>query len=256
LQSLKRLSEFFGQRELRGITSADLERCRNELVDKVRAERTAKFERALAAATGARLTELKARETETRAEIARGGPRAAAKMVGCARTIWKFAVARGLAARNIADNVRKPTVVRSIESGVVDSNILTPAEIEQMITGAPAEHRCAVRFLFMTGVRFGELTGLMWTDMDWASSRVIVRRQRSGLTGELTAPKTAAGCRSIDLPADMITELKAHKLATGGSSCSPLTSATGAAASGTRRCGALGCEPSAFTMRGTHTPRC
>ena len=44
-------------------------------------------------------------------------------------------------------------------------------------------------------------TGAMWCDMDWASSRMVIRRQRSGLTGELTVPKTQAGTRWIDLPA-------------------------------------------------------
>jgi hypothetical protein len=39
----------------------------------------------------------------------------------------------------------------------------------------------------------------MWSDMDWSSSRVLIRRQRSAISGELTAPKTAAGTRWIDL---------------------------------------------------------
>jgi integrase len=221
-QSLKRLGEFFGQRELRTITSGDLERCRNELVEKVRTERTAKFGRVLAAASKTKLVELKARESELRAEIARGGVRAAAKMIGCARTLWKFAVARGYAVRNIAENVRKPQVERAVESGMIDSNVLTPVEIERMLAHAPKEHRCAVKFLFWTGVRFGELRGLMWTDMDAASSRVIIRRQRSGVTGTLTAPKTSAGTRWIDLSADLVRELKAHRLSTSGEFMFPI----------------------------------
>lgn len=55
--------------------------------------------------------------------------------------------------------------------------------------------------------------------IDFASSRVLIRRQRSGLTGELAQPKTAAGTRWIDLPAEMITELKRHRLRTRGEFC-------------------------------------
>jgi integrase len=234
-QSLKRLSAFFGQREVRGISAVDLERCRNALVLAVQVERTAQFERVLANARRKkdktpleryaqirRELTLIERESEVRANIARGGIRAAAKMIGCARTLWKFAVSRGYAARNIAQDVKKPVALGVVETDLIDTNILAPAEIERLITHTPAEHRCAMRFLFMAGVRFGELTGLMWTDMDWASSRVIVRRQRSGITGKLTAPKTKAGTRWIDLPADLIKELKAHRLQNPGEFMFPI----------------------------------
>jgi integrase len=216
-QSLQRLSDYFGRREVKSIKAADLELCRNELVLKVQIERAAAFERILAAAKNKeKLTDadkaLIARETEIRADIERGGIRATAKMVGTARTLWKFAVSRGYAPRNVGGDVKKPASPTVVQDGVIDQNILTPAEVEQLIAATVPEHRCAVRFLFMSGARFGELCGLMWTDMDWASSRVIVRRQRSAMNGELAAPKTPAGTRWIDLPADLIMELKAHRL--------------------------------------------
>jgi hypothetical protein len=72
-------------------------------------------------------------------------------------------------------------------------------------------------------VRFGELAGLMWSDFDSESGRVIIRRQRSGLTGELTTPKTRAGIRWIDLPAGLAEELRtAHRLRTKGEFIFPL----------------------------------
>lgn len=218
-QALKRLNQAFGQRELRGIGPADLERARNHLVVTVQSERMERFERLLtmAKSQGDEIAKkLVEREGEIRDAIARGGNRAAAKMVACARTLWKFAIARGYAMRNIGADVKKPKTQRAVESETIDANILTPAEIERLIIATPPVHQCAVRFLFMTGVRLGELTGLMWTDIDWASSRVIVRRQRSAMTGELTAPKTKAGTRWIDLPCDLITELKRHRLTTPG----------------------------------------
>ncbi len=209
--SLQRMCDEFGQRELRGITSADLERLRNAVIESVRRDRTHKFERLLL-----KDPTLKERAPAIRADIARGGVRAAAKLVGCARTLWKFASARGYVARNIAEHVKKPVAERAVETDVIDENVLTPAEIQLLLDAAPAQHRVTVRFLFMTGVRFGELLGLRWSDMDWASSRVIVRRQRSAMTGELTTPKTRAGTRWIDLPADLLVELKAHRLRTPG----------------------------------------
>ena len=228
-QALRRMAEFFGERDIRAIRAADLERCRNALVLKVQAERTEQFERVLLRIRSKpekkRIDQERStleREPQIREEIARGGVVAAAKVVGCARTLWKFAVARGYVPRNVALDVKKPSPVRVVETGVIDQNILNPVEIERLIGAAPAEHRCTVRFLFMTGVRFGELTGLMWSDIDWASSRVLIRRQRSAVTGELTVPKTKAGTRWIDLPADLILELKTHRLRTPGEFVFPI----------------------------------
>jgi len=209
--ALKRLSDYFGRREVRGITAGDLEQCRNGVVEAVKRERTEKLERVLK-----RRPELRKRESELREQIARGGARTAAKVVGTARTLWKFAVSRGYAARNIASDVKKPKAPPVVATGVIDQNILTPTEIVRLLAHVPAEHRTTVAFLFNTGVRFGELLGVRWEDMDWASGRVLIRRQRSGLTGELTVPKTAAGTRWIDLSADLIAELKAHRLRTPG----------------------------------------
>jgi len=215
--SLKWLEGEFGNREIRTIGPVDLERLRNHVIDTVRHQQLLKFERALR-----RNPALKDREAEIRAKIARSGNRAAAKVIGCAGTLWRFFVSRGYATRNVALDVRKPKVERSIESDVIDANILNPAEIARLIAAAPAEHRMAVSFLFHTGVRFGELLGLMWTDVDWNSGRVLIRRQRSGLNNELTAPKTRAGTRWIDLPADLMTALKAHRLQTPGEFVFPL----------------------------------
>ena len=162
------------------------------------------------------------REAEIRAKIAKAGIRTAAKVIGCARSSWKFAVSRGYAARNVAADVRKPKAERSVESDVIDSNILAPREIALLIEAAPAEHRTAFKFLFNSGVRLGELLGLKWTDVDWASSRIIVRRQRNGLDNELSAPKTKAGTRWIDLPGDLMMELKGLRLRTPGEFMFPL----------------------------------
>jgi integrase len=163
-----------------------------------------------------------ARADELQADINRGGIRAAGKVIGCARILWKFAVSRGYAARNIAVDVKKPTTPALVESGVIDSNILTAAEIERHIASMPAEDRVFGRFLYMTGVRYAEALGAEWTDMDWASSRIIIRRQLSAISGEMTTPKTRAGVRWIDLPAGLIKELKAHKLRTPGAALFPV----------------------------------
>ena len=215
---LKRLSEFFGQRDVRSIGAGDLERLRNTLVERVRAEQLAKFERALK-----RNPALADRADAIRARIQASGVRAAAKVIGTARTLWKFAVSRGYAPRNVAEDVKKPKAIAAAATGIIDANILTPSEIARLLPQFKAgTDRVAAEFLFNTGVRFGELLGLQWEDFDWATGRVLIRRQRSGITGELTAPKTKAGTRWIDLSGDLLVGLKRHRLATPGEFVFPL----------------------------------
>lgn len=222
--ALKRLLEAFKGREVHTIKTRDIERARNAVVTAVTEEQLARVERAIAAAAATppdRRSEaqgaLLARAEELRAAARARGPRAGAKFVGCARTVWKYAVANELALRNVADAVSKPRIQRSAAGAEtpLDENILTPGEFQRLLAAIPEQHRCAVRFLFATGVRLGELRGLSWADFDFASGRVVIRRQRSEMTGELTAPKTPAGTRWIDLDAELLTELKKLKLRSG-----------------------------------------
>jgi len=78
-----------------------------------------------------------------------------------------------------------------------------------------------IRFLYDTGVRIGEARGAMWSDLDWASSRILIRRQREE-NGDLSQPKTQAGVRWIPLSPELISALKAHRLATPGDFLFPI----------------------------------
>lgn len=108
-----------------------------------------------------------------------------------------------------------------------DGNILTPPEVERLIAAAGdpgGRYRAdeTVRFLAQrdpvllrmaveTGMRQGELLGLRWVDVDWASSRVFVRKScRKRAESKL---KTSASRRSIDLTPDLVARLRVWKAA-------------------------------------------
>jgi len=70
------------------------------------------------------------------------------------------------------------------------------------------------RLALLTGMRRGELLGLKWEDLDLDRGTLAVRRTLSrGKEGrwELGQPKTAAGRRSIALPASCVTSLRKHR---------------------------------------------
>ena len=70
------------------------------------------------------------------------------------------------------------------------------------------------RLALLTGMRRGELLGLKWEDIDFATGTLSVRRtltRGKGGTWELGQPKTKSGRRSIALPASCVEALKRHR---------------------------------------------
>ena len=79
----------------------------------------------------------------------------------------------------------------------------------------PAEDPLHALFVMAlsTGMRSGELFGLQWGDLDFNKGFVMVQRTLEELSGKLRVkpPKTAAGRRRIDLPANVLTILETHR---------------------------------------------
>ena len=80
-----------------------------------------------------------------------------------------------------------------------------------------AQHRLGALFevAVLTGLRRGEITGLRWSDVDLASRKVVVRRNRVTVNGrvqEQSAPKTKAGLRTVALSDFAVATLLAWQL--------------------------------------------
>ena len=57
----------------------------------------------------------------------------------------------------------------------------------------------------------GEICGLRWSDINWESNTLAVRRQArvvNGLRDEKEETKTAHGMRQVDIPDFLVTKLK------------------------------------------------
>lgn len=85
--------------------------------------------------------------------------------------------------------------VKAPRKQFVEMQALSPAEI-QFFLGALDDKWYALFFAAVfTGMRLGELLALQWTDIDWASSTIRVRR--SVWKGKFQEPKTVNGIRTI-----------------------------------------------------------
>lgn len=92
--------------------------------------------------------------------------------------------------------------------------VYTEEQIKQLIAAAKdTEMELIIDMELCMGLRRGELLGLQWDDVDWEAHKIHVHRNRVVVNGKslLKDPKTAAGNRTLDVPAQLIQKLKAHR---------------------------------------------
>jgi integrase len=125
--------------------------------------------------------------------------------------IMGYAVRQRLIDWNPVREAEKPRG-RSCYRSSDEMNILRPDEIRQFLDHVEGlKYRTFFTLAVMTGARQGELIGLMWSDIDWYNSQVLIRRtfQR----GRLYEPKSKTSRRKIDIGPTVIGQLKKWKLA-------------------------------------------
>lgn len=118
---------------------------------------------------------------------------------------------RGVVAQNVAQGVRVIRASRDREPVVVP----TSAELRALLKAASEHERPIVGLIIASGMRSSELRGLDWSAIDLKAATVTIA-QRADAWGVIGAPKSRAGRRTIPLPPEVVNDLKAHKLRTGG----------------------------------------
>ena len=99
----------------------------------------------------------------------------------------------------------KPSLHRNVQP-------LTPAEVLAIADAMPAEWRLGVLLGAWCALRSGEVRELRRRDIDLMRGTIRVSRGvvRAGTTTYLGAPKTDAGIRTVQIPASLIDEVRAH----------------------------------------------
>jgi integrase len=143
-------------------------------------------------------------------DLLRGGlaPSTVRQVHAVLHSALKQAVRWNLLVRNPASAVDAPRVPRHR----IDP--LSLGQVEALLAEAEQDRLHALYVLAVTtGLRQGELLGLQWSDIDWGSAELRVRRQlMRGPEGfEFPEPKTASGRRVVSLPARAVDALRAHR---------------------------------------------
>ncbi len=178
----------FGEQRLEGITTADIERWRSQLVG---------------------VTDAKGRRGEARPEQGGGRvvttPRALSNnsknriLVLLHGVFARACKVYGLPANPVSAVERHPVKLAG------DIEVFSPEEVWALVRAAASEQDEAIYLTAaFTGLRRGELIALRWRDVDFAGSVLRVRTSYAG--GALTAPKSGK-VRSVPLAPDVAQEL-------------------------------------------------
>ena len=127
---------------------------------------------------------------------------------GVLRTALAHAAAVEILERNVATFIRPPKTVRT-EVEILNAEQI--ADALRKLEGHPIYPIAAVAI--GTGARRGEIAALRWSDIDLDAATVRIERSLEQIKGSIRvkAPKTAAGRRTVSLPAFAVDALRDHR---------------------------------------------
>ncbi len=124
------------------------------------------------------------------------------------RQLAKDSLAEGLAERDWTARVRPPQAEGYSEDA---PNLLTAKQLTSVLAELSSYWQCLAYFLALTGLRWGEVTGLHWDDIDFDNASATIRR--TNWKGTLVEPKTKAAKRRVPLAKPLIEKLQRHRQA-------------------------------------------
>ncbi|MGQ9512143.1 tyrosine-type recombinase/integrase [Thermodesulfitimonas sp.] len=145
-------------------------------------------------------------------------PKTAKGIYGTLKTAFRQAVAWGLLNTDPTAGLRAPRVPRE------EKKVLTPEELKRLLDAAENyKHHLIIRLLAVTGMRLGEVLGLMWKDVDLDKGTVTIKRAVNVRKRKIKEDtKTAASERTLKLDEKTLELLRNHKQREGKSKVSPL----------------------------------
>ena len=90
--------------------------------------------------------------------------------------------------------------------------ILSGEELAKLVEAVEDRHRLIFKFAAATGARLGEVLGVKWHTLDFEAGTVRISHQLDR-RGDYVALKTGRSNRTIEIPPTLVTELRAHRLA-------------------------------------------
>lgn len=122
------------------------------------------------------------------------------------RVIAKDALAEDATAIDFAARVKGPTPKSYTQD---EPNLLTADELGRLLVEIPLQWHALVLVMATTGLRWGEVSALKWTDIDHESG--LIRVRRSNWKGSEQVPKTSKSLRDVPLLPEVGIALREHR---------------------------------------------
>lgn len=153
------------------------------------------------------LTDLRDGGSETPKGHARRpwSPRSLNKAVDAWRAVLDYGMERRELARNVAAAMKKVPRVHT------EMATYTPDEIRRVLRAADKDRNGHLWYLALSGLRRGEIAGLMWSDIDLGAGTLTVARNRvqAGAGNVVEGdPKTLSSRRTLPLDDGLVSVLK------------------------------------------------
>ena len=125
------------------------------------------------------------------------------------RAALRQAVEWGLVARNPLTGIKPPS------APVKEMRVWTEDQATRFLEAAESSRYYALLYLALaTGMRSGELLGLVWNDIDFAAGTITIRRTLAGVSGGAPVwqdPKTRAARRKLPIDPHTVEVLRQHR---------------------------------------------
>ena len=148
-----------------------------------------------------RQTDLQAFVADLRREV---GPGTTRSIYGVLRAALNAAVNAELLSRSPARGIKLPQIPKT------DVVTLRPAELHRLAASLPDRWQPMVYVAGACGLRFSEVAGLRVGRVDVAHHRLQVVETAPQVGGDRAEPKTAAGRRTVPMPALIVEVLDGH----------------------------------------------
>jgi integrase len=124
---------------------------------------------------------------------------------------WRLVLAYGCDRRELAHNAA--AAMKKVARDHAEMQTYTPAEIRTVLRAADKDRNGHLWYLALSGLRRGEIAGLMWSDVDFDAGTITVARSRVELGGGPTTvlenePKTKASRRTLPLDEGLLAVLR------------------------------------------------
>jgi integrase len=134
------------------------------------------------------------------------GSNTAAKVYRLLKQIMSTAVDDDLISKN-------PCRIKGAgQEHVAERSIPELGDVSCIIDAVDPQHRAFVEIAAYVGLRFGELAGLQRKHINPLKQEITVEQQLSNVAGkkEIGPPKSAAGCRTVTMPASVAAVVSSH----------------------------------------------